>query len=65
MVLPKFDYYSPPNLADALKYLYDNHGKGVKILAGGTDLLVDLRAKVIPDHHRARCQQHHGTNVRV
>lgn len=64
MVLPKFDYYSPLSLADALKYLSENEGKGVKILAGGTDLLVDLRSKVIPDHHRARCQQHQGTNVR-
>jgi len=32
--------------------------KRLKVLGGGTDLLVDLRSKVIPDIHQPRCQEH-------
>ncbi len=58
MILPKFDYVSPTSLDEALSWLEANHTAGVKILAGGTDLLVDIRGKVIPDSHRPRCQEH-------
>ncbi|MEW5827178.1 MAG: FAD binding domain-containing protein [Candidatus Bipolaricaulota bacterium] len=39
-MLGRFDYVSPATLDDAVRRL----GPGVAILAGGTDLLVDLRA---------------------
>lgn len=58
MILPKFNYHSPKSLDEALGWLAEHQGEGVKILAGGTDLLVDMRSKVIPDGHRPRCQQH-------
>ncbi len=52
MILPKFEYYSPRNLDEALNYLSDHKQDNVKILGGGTDLLVDIRQKVIPEGHR-------------
>ena len=58
MRLPQFDYYAPDNLVDAVNWLRDNENLNVRILAGGTDLLVDIRGKAIPDGHRPRCQEH-------
>lgn len=58
MSLPKFDYYSPRSLDEAVEWLSEHKDDGVKILAGGTDLLVDIRPKIIPDGHRPRCQLH-------
>jgi carbon-monoxide dehydrogenase medium subunit len=58
MVLPKFDYHSPTSLDDAVSWLAERYREGVNILGGGTDLLVGLRGKVIPDGHRPRCQEH-------
>jgi len=58
MILPKFDYYAPESLNEALQWLSEHQDDGVKILAGGTDLLVDMRGKIIPDCHRPRCQEH-------
>jgi len=37
------EYVKPDNLDEALEFLW-NHGKETKIIAGGTDVLVDLRA---------------------
>lgn len=36
----------------------DYKSRRLKVLGGGTDLLVDLRDKVIPDVHNPRCQEH-------
>ncbi len=58
MILPKFDYIAPQTIEEAVKWLAKYKNAGVKILAGGTDLLVDMRGKAIPDSHHARCQQH-------
>jgi xanthine dehydrogenase FAD-binding subunit len=44
-LLPKFDYYAPETLQEALELL-DKLGKDTKLLAGGTDLIVNLRARV-------------------
>lgn len=52
MILPKFEYYSPRSLDEAVNYLSEHEGENVKILGGGTDLLVDIRQKVIPNGHR-------------
>lgn len=40
-LIPKFKYYKPENLEDALELV--NKLKNHKILAGGTDLIVDLK----------------------
>lgn len=43
-MLPKFDYLAPQTLQETLELL-DKHGQDSKLLAGGTDLLVSLRAR--------------------
>jgi len=43
-MLPKFDYFAPQTLPEALELL-DKHGQEAKLLAGGTDLIVSLRAR--------------------
>jgi len=44
--LPDFDYFSPHSLDEALKLL-DKFQNECKLLAGGTDLLIDLRHRLI------------------
>lgn len=58
MVLPRFDYHSPTSLQEAVEWLSEHKKDGVRVLAGGTDLLVNMRSKIIPDGHKPRCQQH-------
>jgi len=43
-MLPKFDYFAPQTLPEALELL-DKYGQEAKLLAGGTDLIVSLRAR--------------------
>lgn len=43
-MLPKFDYCAPQTLQETLD-LVDKLGKDAKLLAGGTDLIVNLRAR--------------------
>ena len=43
-MLPKFDYFAPQTLQETLEFL-DNHGQESKLMAGGTDLIVSLRAR--------------------
>ena len=43
-MLPKFDYFAPKTLPEALELL-DKYGQEAKLLAGGTDLIVSLRAR--------------------
>lgn len=45
MLLPRFDYHEPGSVAEACELLSQFKGKG-KVLAGGTDLLVNLKKKV-------------------
>jgi 4-hydroxybenzoyl-CoA reductase subunit beta len=45
MRLPRFEYYAPSGLDDALKIKSD-YGASVRILAGGTDLLVNLKHRL-------------------
>ncbi len=42
MLLPRFEYHQPRDLSEALEVLGDL-GPGARVLAGGTDLLVDLK----------------------
>jgi len=43
-MLPKFDYFAPQTLREAFEIL-EKHGQDAKLLAGGTDLIVSLRAR--------------------
>lgn len=43
-MLPKFDYFAPETLQETLELL-DRHGEESKVMAGGTDLIVSLRAR--------------------
>ena len=43
-MLPKFDYFAPQTLQETFELLEKN-GKEAKLLAGGTDLIVSLRAR--------------------
>ncbi len=46
MRLPKFNYCKPTNLEDTL-VLLNTHGDDAKILAGGTDLLVRMKKRLL------------------
>jgi carbon-monoxide dehydrogenase medium subunit len=43
-MLPNFDYFAPETLQEAVELL-DKYGDDAKVLAGGTDLIVSLRAR--------------------
>jgi len=43
--LPRFEYISPTTLDDALELLEQNQNS-VKLLAGGTDLIIELRQRL-------------------
>ncbi len=45
LILPKFEYYKPSTLDEALELLAKFKGDA-RILAGGTDLIVDLRSRI-------------------
>ena len=45
-LLPKLDYYSPSSLGETFKLLKNYKGR-VKLLAGGTDLLVKMKKRTI------------------
>jgi len=50
MILPQFDVLVPETIDEACAMLVKYRGDGVSILAGGTDLLVDLRKPIISQH---------------
>lgn len=54
MILPRFDVLVPETIEEAISMLAEHADEGVRILAGGTDLLVDLRRPIIP-YHVPRC----------
>jgi carbon-monoxide dehydrogenase medium subunit len=48
--LPKFEYYAPTSLPEALGLLAKYDGKA-KVFAGGTDLLVSMKKReILPEH---------------
>ena len=50
MLLPKFDYYDPETVGEACGLLSEL-GERAKLLAGGTDLIVNMKKRtVLPDH---------------
>jgi len=50
MILPRFDVLVPKTVEEACSMLAKYADEGVRVLAGGTDLLVDLRRPIIPQH---------------
>ncbi len=50
MILPRFDVLVPETIDEACAMLVKYRDDGVSILAGGTDLLVDLRKPIISQH---------------
>ena len=50
MILPRFDVLVPDSVEEACAMLADHADEGIRLLAGGTDLLVDLRRPIIPQH---------------
>lgn len=50
MILPRFDVLVPETVDEACSMLATHAEQGVRVLAGGTDILVDLRRPIIPQH---------------
>jgi len=50
MLLPEFDYHAPTTLDEAFQIL-SAYGPRARLLAGGTDLLVDMKHKRIAPEH--------------
>ncbi len=50
MLLPRFDYHSPSTLAEACQIL-GKYRDGARLLAGGTDLLVNMKHKLLSPAH--------------
>ena len=46
MGFPKFEYYAPENLDEALALL-DRHKRDARVMAGGTDLIIKMRRAVL------------------
>jgi len=50
MLLPKFDFHDPATVAEACQIMAE-FGDKAKPVAGGTDLMVNMKKKVMcPDH---------------
>jgi len=49
-LLPQFDVIQPESLDEACEALAKHRSLGAVVLGGGTDLLVDLRRPLIPEH---------------
>jgi CO/xanthine dehydrogenase FAD-binding subunit len=50
MSLPRFDVLVPRTIEEACEMLTEHADAGARILAGGTDILVDLQSPIIPQH---------------
>jgi carbon-monoxide dehydrogenase medium subunit len=50
MLLPRFDFHEPASIAEACEILA-TYGPKAKLMAGGTDLMVNMKKKLLaPDH---------------
>ena len=50
MLLPKFDFHEPATLAEACQMMGE-FGKKARPLAGGTDLMVNMKKKILSPEH--------------
>ena len=49
-MLPKFEIFRPDTVEEACRLMSEHADERTDILAGGTDILVDIRRKIIPSH---------------
>ncbi len=54
MLLPNFTYLEPHSLDEACNLLASHEKDGSRILAGGTDILVDLKQRIFPRDQRLK-----------
>ncbi len=50
MILPRFDVLVPETVDEACAMLAEHGERGARVIAGGTDLLVDLRRPIVAQH---------------
>ncbi len=50
MLLPKFDFHEPATIAEACQMMAE-FGSEARLIAGGTDLMVNMKHKVISPNH--------------
>ncbi len=50
MILPKFNFHEPSTLSEACELMEEFKAKG-KVLAGGTDLIVNMKKKLVAPEH--------------
>jgi len=50
MVLPRFEVIEPKTISEVCIELARLKNSNVRLLAGGTDLFVDIRKKILPEH---------------
>jgi len=54
MILPNFTYLEPHSLREACAMLGSHQNKGARVLAGGTDILVDLKQRIFVSDQRMK-----------
>jgi len=50
MLLPKFDFHEPTSVSEACAIM-ETYGVKAKLLAGGTDLMVNMKKKILAPEH--------------
>lgn len=50
MLLPRFDFHEPATLSEACRLMAE-HGEAARPIAGGTDLMVNMKKKVLAPKH--------------
>jgi carbon-monoxide dehydrogenase medium subunit len=50
MLLPKFDFHEPASVGEACEIM-NTYGPKAKLLAGGTDLMVNMKKKILAPEH--------------
>ena len=71
ILMQEFDYYSPATLPEALHFLKE-HGVEAKVMAGGTDLLVQMKQEIVAPKYlinirniQGLCMIEHGKVLKV
>ncbi len=65
MILPQFDVLVPVTIQEACSMLLEKAKNGARLIAGGTDILVDIRRPVIPIEIPGcdGCTEHKSNNI--